>query len=228
MAKNKHREKKKRRIKYKNVFLVLGILVVIVIGIVALLSLHITNIYISGNTYLTDQEVIELAGLSNYPKTYSVIPFSLENKLEENIYIKDAKVTKKMFISVYITITENRPLFYNSYEEKTILLDGRDCSEKFNAPIVINYIPDTIYTQFVEEMSLVSEDIIERISEIKYDPNDVDEERFLLLMNNGNYVYLTLSKFSSINNYIDIVKKFGDKKGILYLDSGEYFKVLED
>ena len=226
MAKNK--VKKKRRIKYKNVFIFVSVLLVICISLFLLLSLRITNIYMSGNNYLTDDQIIEYAGLSNYPKNYSVIPFSLENKLEKNIHIKEAKVTKKMFTNVYIVVTENIPLFYNSFEEKTVLSDGRTYSDKLNAPIVINYIPDTIYDTFVEEMSLVSEDIIKRISEIKYDPNEVDDERFLLLMNNGNYVYLTLSKFSSINNYIDIVKKFGNKKGILYLDSGEYFKVLED
>ena len=46
-------------------------------------------------------------------------------------------------------------------------------------------------------------------------------------MNDGNYVYLTLDRFNNVNSYIDIIKKFGSKKGILYLDSGEYFKVLK-
>ena len=76
-------------------------------------------------------------------------------------------------------------------------------------------------------MLIVDLDVLERISEIKYDPNDVDSERFLLFMNDGNYVYLTLDRFNNVNSYIDIIKKFGSKKGILYLDSGEYFKVLK-
>ena len=46
-------------------------------------------------------------------------------------------------------------------------------------------------------------------------------------MNDGNYVYLTLNKFLKINSYLDIVKEFNNKKGILYLDSGEYFKILQ-
>ncbi|MBD9085093.1 cell division protein FtsQ, partial [bacterium] len=68
---------------------------------------------------------------------------------------------------------------------------------------------------------------LKRISEIKYDPNSVDEERFLFTMNDGNYVYLTLIHLEKINNYVDILKNFENKKGILYLDSGEYFKVME-
>lgn len=77
-------------------------------------------------------------------------------------------------------------------------------------------------------MRKVDIDILKRISEIEYNPNNVDSERFLLTMNDNNYVYLTLYKFESINSYIDIVKNLENKKGILYLDSGEYFKIMEN
>ena len=46
-------------------------------------------------------------------------------------------------------------------------------------------------------------------------------------MNDGNYVYLTLDKFNKIDKYLEIIKSFNNKKGILYLDSGEYFEVKE-
>ena len=74
-------------------------------------------------------------------------------------------------------------------------------------------------------MSSIDYDIIKRISEIRYDPNEVDDGRFFLMMNDGNQVYLTLNKFTKIDNYLDIIKEFDNKKGILYLDSGEYFEV---
>ena len=77
-------------------------------------------------------------------------------------------------------------------------------------------------------MRLVNIDILERISEIKYDSNGIDKERFKLTMNDGIYVYLTLLKFEKINNYDKIVSTLGDKKGILYLDSGEYFELFKN
>ena len=86
-------------------------------------------------------------------------------------------------------------------------------------------MPDNIYSDFLNSISSIDYDIVKRISEIKYDPNEVDEGRFLLTMNDGNYVYLTLNKFDKIDNYLDIIKEFDNKKGILYLDSGEYFEV---
>ena len=44
-------------------------------------------------------------------------------------------------------------------------------------------------------------------------------------MNDGNQVYVTVSKLDVLNKYIDIIKKLDNKKGILYLDSGNYFEV---
>ena len=84
--------------------------------------------------------------------------------------------------------------------------------------------------EFITKFLSLNMDVITRISEVKYDPNNVDNERFLLTMNDGNFVYLTLAYFDKMDSYVsirlDIISKYGEKKGILYLDSGEYFKIL--
>ena len=77
-------------------------------------------------------------------------------------------------------------------------------------------------------MSKIYSYSMRQISQIKYDPNDIDKKRFYLTMNDGNYVYLTLNKFERINNYLEIVKTFNNAKGVLYLDSGEYFKLFNE
>ena len=87
-------------------------------------------------------------------------------------------------------------LYYD--EDKTILLDGTEVTKLYSVPIVVNYIPDTIYEKFVKNIKKVDLEVLTRISEIKYDPNEVDEGRFLLTMSDGNYVYLTITKFKNI------------------------------
>lgn len=220
--------KKKRRIKVKAVLILLLFLILLGSILTGFLSRPITNIYISGNTYLSDQEVIDIAKLSNYPSAVKNMSMIVENRLEKNINIQSAKVNKKWFTKVYIEIEENIPLFYNDTVDKTLLFDGKEVTEMLDCATLVNYVPDTLYSKFVLEMKKVNREVLRRMSEIKYDPNDVDNERFLILMNDGNYVYLTLSKFNKINSYINIIKNFEAKKGILYLDSGEYFKILEN
>lgn len=217
--------KKKRRIKIKNVLLVLLFFIIILLCLAFLTDVKINNIVIKGNTLYSDWEIIEKAGLDDYPSSLKTLSSSIEKKLEKDDYIESASVERPSLTKIVIKIKENLPLFYYLPAEKTILADKTEVSDNFPVPTVINYVPDKIYSKFLKAISSVDYDIVKRISEIKYDPNEVDEGRFLLTMNDGNYVYLTLNGFDKIDDYLDIIKEFDNKKGILYLDSGEYFEV---
>lgn len=216
---------KRKKLKVFNIFLFICILLVTYIVIYFLLQIPITNIYISGNTILKDQEIIELAGIEDYPSTLKYNFFVIKKKLEKNKYILNAKVRTKWFTQVYIEVTENLPLYYYVSEEKTVLTDGSLTDDELDVPALINYVPDKVYALFVQEYKKINRDVTSKISEIKYDPNDVDDERFYLTMTDGNCVYLTLDRFEKLDSYLTIIKNFENKKGTLYLDSGEYFEV---
>ena len=70
--------------------------------------------------------------------------------------------------------------------------------------------------------------ILLKISEIEYVPNNVDSERFALKMNDGNLVYITLNKIEKINKYNSIYSSLDGKRGIIYLDSGDYVEIKEE
>ena len=220
--------KKKRRIKFKALFSFLIILFFLGIIFMFLFSSPITNIYINGNKILSDQEIIDIAKLSNYPSTFNNPAVLIKRRLKNNNLIYNASVKKKYFTRVYIEVVENIPLFYDSSNGKTIMFDKTTVNDILDCPVLINYVPDTIYDKFIDKMSELNDEVLQRISEIKYDPNDVDDERFLFMMDDGNYVYLTLSKLVSINSYVSIIKNFESKRGVLYLDSGEYFQILDN
>ena len=46
-------------------------------------------------------------------------------------------------------------------------------------------------------------------------------------MTDGNSVYITLTKLKMINYYNKVLTQLSGKKGILYLDSGNHFQVME-
>lgn len=217
--------KKKRKLKVKNLLIVLLIFIVILLGVAFLTDVKLNNIIVKGNSLYSDWEIIEMAGLSDYPSSLKTLSGTVEKRLEENDYIKSVQVTRPSLTKIVINVEENLPLFYYLPENKTILTDETEVTDNFPVPTVINYVPDNIYSDFLKSMSSIDYDIIKRISEIRYDPNEVDDGRFFLTMNDGNQVYLTLNKFTKIDNYLDIIKEFDNKKGILYLDSGEYFEV---
>ena len=220
-------KKKKLKLHYGRLFIAFLILALIIYIINTYLKFPIKNIYIYNNKIYSDQQIIDMAGLTDYPSIIGTSNLSIAGKLEKDIFIKKVKVTKRKLKEVHIEIEENYPLFYNSTSKKTILKDKSKVDTDVACPILVNYVPDTIYNDFLDKMTEIDRDVIDRMSEIKYDPNSVDEERFFITMDDGNYVYLTLLHFEKINNYVDILKNFENKKGILYLDSGEYFKVYE-
>lgn len=224
----KKKVKKRRRINYKRLtILILGIYLFITL-FVYFLELPIKNINIHNNQVLSDQTIIELAGISNYPSTFRFLSPIIKNKLEKSVYILEAKVYKKYLTEVHIEVVENKPLFFYKSRNKTILMDGQEVDDKFMVPTLINYVPNIKYNELIDKMKNIENDVLIRISEIKYDPNEVDDSRFFLSMNDGNYVYINIGRFENINNYIDIIKKFDNKKGILYLDYGNSFTIIED
>ncbi|MCI5677711.1 MAG: hypothetical protein MR263_02315 [Acholeplasma sp.] len=221
----KKRVKKRRRLKIGRILLAFFLLFLTIFVIYSILNLKITNIFISGNYYLSDQQIIDAASIGDYPSVIKGVK-QIKN-LKDNIYIKDVRVKVRKITQVYIEVTENRPLFYSIDMEKTVLLDGRTTSEKYPTPTLLNYVIDSVYPTFVKELGKLDIDILNRISEIKYEPNDVDDNRFLLLMTDGNYVYINNSTFYKLSKYMEIIRNFPNKKGVLYLDYGNNFEIIE-
>lgn len=219
------KQKKKRKLKIGKVILL--ILIIIVIGYIVwnTTDFSVQNIVIKGNTIYSDQEITEMANLENHPSVFTILPLSIAHTLEKNTYIEKATVTRS-FNKIVIQIQENKPIFYNLTLNKTVLYDETQVNANFPVPTLVNYVPDKKYKALIKNLKKIDSQIISRISEIKYDPNDVDENRFMLTMNDGNFVYITLNRFQKMNKYVEIIAQFDNQKGILYLDSGEYFKVL--
>lgn len=221
--------KKKIRIRILPIIIIIFIFTLLS-GSVYLLSLiPIKNIYISGNNYLKDQEIIELAKIENYPSFLKTRTKDMKKNIKKSPYVKSVTIKKKILGIVEIQIEEYNILFRKEENNKIVLEDKEELinNEKYQVPILLNYIPDIKYDSFIKGMNQVTPSIKNQISEIRYYPNLQDEDRFLLYMNDGNYVYLTLTKFKQINYYEDVLEKLDGKKGILYLDSGNHFKIME-
>lgn len=217
-----------RKIRYKRLVLFLLIVFVLVLILLKFLTLRITNIYVDGNVYFSDQEIIEMAKLSNYPSSFFTFSNRVKSNISKNQLIESAKVSKKSFTKIYINVVENRPLFYDQVNNKTVLKDGSTVDKKYNIPSLSNTVSNDIYNEFLSQFSMINYDVFNNISEIEYTPNSVDSKLFLFTMNDGNYIYVNLDRFESVNKYFDMIVNFNNHKGILYLDSGEYFKILEN
>ena len=223
---------KKTKIKLLHCLMVLLFFVALSFGIYYFVHLPIQNLIVEGTSYLKDDYILNLAGVRDYPSFYLISTRGIEDKLEESPYIQKAEVKREFFHVLVLDIKESKPLFINN-TNKTVVFSNKEevpVSEEidlFRIPRLINYVPDNKYRSFIKGMADIKTDILGKISDIEYQPNDYDKDRFLLYMDDGNMVYLTLTKFDMINYYNDVLSQLENRKGILYLDNGNHFQIME-
>ena len=223
---------KKRKLKIFNLLIILVVMAGIVLSVYFYLQIPIKNIIIKNNKYLNDDYIIDLAKIKNYPEYYKYSVRRIEKNISKSDYIEDVKVKRLFFHTLEITIKEKKPLFCRNQDNKIVFSDRSSILDNsnfviFRVPRVLNYIPNDKYRSFINGMDKINDDTLSKISDIVYDPNDIDTERFLLYMDDGNMVYLTLTKFKMINYYNTVLEQLENRKGILYLDNGNHFQIKE-
>ena len=218
----------KRKINYKGLITV-GIIVLLIVGIVFLYrSLYVKNIYVTGNKILTESEILEKTNLLSYPRLISVSEREIIDKLKENKIINTVKVKKSLFGKVVIEVSENK-ILYQDTNGKYMLSNKEEITldeTYLGVPTLINDCKE-VKDKFIDKLLLVNDGILMHISEIEYEPTDLDKERFMFYMSDTNYVYITLNKINLINSYNEIYPTLEGNKGILYLDSGNHFEIKE-
>ncbi len=220
-------KKRKRKERVKSLLWKFFLLLIFLFLLRQLFALRIRQIVVIGNDILSDQEVIDLAGIRNYPSTLKNSSAAIEKRILESDFIEKVTVKKKDFLTkVVIEVDENRPLFYYQVTNRYLLEDGRSIEGNYSLPILLNEVPSDILEELIRRMKDISLDVLEKMSEIRYYPEDANPKRFLIAMNDGNYVYITLTKFDNLNNYLEYLEGSNQKKGIFYLDSG-YLDVKE-
>ena len=218
-------KKKRIKIRWSKVIVLAVIITFAVLGIYLYTSIPVRTIYVTGNKILSENEVLKSTNLLSYPKIYTLSETMMEKDLLKNPLIKKAEVTKSLSGRVTISIIENKILYQDSANNIMLssgkIIENREIS---GIPTLINEVVD-VEDKFIDKMTLIKQDILIHISEIEYKPSDLDKERFLFYMSDGNYVYITLSKIDLINSYNEIYPTLEGKKGILYLDSGNHFEI---
>ena len=217
---------KKRKLNWKRVLILLLILYLIAMLLYTFFTMPIKNIYIKGTNLLTDNDIIEVANLKDYPAIFKISKSKLKKEISSLELVEDVDIKKTITGKLTITITEARPLFFNRTTNKVVLSNNKEVENNnyLGIPTLINRVPTDILSDFITALSEIDHDIIKMINEIEYDPNisndiTIDEYRFLLRMNDTNHVYVNIINMERLNDYKSVFATIGDLRGTVYLDS---------
>lgn len=225
----KTKKVKKKKLNFKKLLILILFLYLICYSLYYLFSRPISNIIITGNNFVSDNEIIEAAGLKNYPPAFTINKNKIKKKLLKINLIENVTISRNLKFEIKIRVTELKIDFLNLSNNKLILGNGTyiDYTNTYEGvPTLINYTPEDILKKFAIKLGKIDQSIISSISEIEYSPskNDngdvIDNTRFLLKMNDGNFVYTNISNCETLSYYQSIFASLNNKKGILNLDSG--------
>jgi len=235
-------KKVKRKIRIKGLLMILLTLYLIIMAFYYIFTLPIESIIIKGNYYTKDIEIIEKSKLKKNESLFKMNISKIKKNIKELNYISDVKIKRSLNKEVIIEVKEEKILFYNVLNNTYVLSNEEEISDDFVLGVasLINYVPKDIYLKLIKSFKEIDYSIISLISEIEYDPDlseeiIIDEERFLLKMNDGNYVYINIVNIEKLNRYMDAVAALETEElGIFYLDSSsknnvfKTFKAIEE
>ena len=229
-------KKKKKRLNIKRLIVFLLFIYLIIYGVQKLTSEPIKNIIITGNYYVSDNEIITAAGIKNYPAMMSLNITKIKKQILENPLISEVEIKRNLLFQLEINIKELKVICLDRTNNVLLLEDGSKVpnnNEYVGIPTLINYTKEEVLKDFLKGMAELDYGTISGISEIEYAPSMssdekvVDDTRFLLKMNDGNSVYINIYKLNNLKYYQKIYASLGDKTGILHLDSGSYLEEVK-
>lgn len=236
IPKLKQARKKKanrRLISYLSVFF---LLIGIVIYLQSPLS-YVKTINITGNSFLTDEDVIELSDIIETTNIWTVNKKKIEQNVVENEVIKSAEVKRVFPQTIDININEYKHIGYIKEEEDyyPIVGEGRIITSNVkavdgDAPLLVGFDQEEYLERMSIELNEVSDNILNLISEIHWLPTKDNDNQVMLYMNDGNIVNGTIRNFSDkMEVYPSIVAQLDPgNKGVIHLGVGAYFEEFSD
>lgn len=232
IPKLKQARKKKanrRLIFYLSIFFVL---ICIIVYVQSPLS-NVRTVEITGNHFVTKEDIIEKNNLSNKTNIWTINKKKMEENLLGNEVIKSVEVERKLPWTIVINIIEHEHVGYIKNEttyhpilDKGNILTSYESSIKGDAPLLIGFSEEKYLKSMAEELYQLPDSILDLISEIHWVPTKENKNKIILYMNDGFIVDGTIRDFAnkmdiypSIFSQIDL-----NKKGIIHLGVGVYFE----
>ena len=135
------KKKKKRVFKVKNIIILLFVFLGIVFLIYYGLTMPVKNVYISGNEILSDDKIMKISDLYEYPSFLLTSSRDISKNILNDPYVKGVKIHKKFGNVVEIVIQEYRVVC--SFGNKILLENGRFLENSYSVmdvPLLINVV----------------------------------------------------------------------------------------
>lgn len=197
---------------------------------------RIKAIKVEGNSYLTDKEIVETSGIQLNENFWDVNKEAAISAIEKNQEIHSAKVSRQLPNTIIITVNEYEYGAYvqNGKDYYPVLTNGTILKKKLgvipnSGPLLVSFKEGKVLQKVIEQLDLLSPEIMNSISEIHYNPSETEAYRITLYMNDG-YEVIANSKtlVKKMAHYPAIISQLSEEdKGVIDLEVGSYFRAYD-
>ncbi|WP_083249320.1 cell division protein FtsQ/DivIB [Bacillus solimangrovi] len=231
----KLKQQRKKRANRRFVFYItfFFVLIAIILYFQSPLS-KVSSIEVSGNRFISTEQIISLSGLSTSDNFWKVEKGKVSTLIENHDEVKKAIVDKQFINSVKILIEEYQRTAYLLHEGQfhpiletgEVLAPLEDAYIPSGAPILMNWEPSEALQEMAAELRKVPPSIQNHISEIHHTPTESDPLHVTLYMNDGREVSVTIRDFAEkMTAYPAIASRLKpEQQGVIHLEVGAYFK----
>lgn len=218
----------RRLVFYLSIFFVL---ISIIVYLQSPLS-NVKHIIITGNTYVTEKEIIEQSKLTTKTNIWTIDHKKIEKIIHNNPVIESVEVQRKLPSTVYIQVIEYKHIGYIQKESKIYPILGNGTilpvhTESIGeAPLILGFTEDEFLKNMVNELEKLPKSILNLISEIHWEPTDENKSKIYLYMNDGFIVDGTIRNFADkMQVYPSIASQLKQgSQGIIHIGVGAYFE----
>ena len=156
-------KKRKKKLNVRKLFVFILFFYLVGYGVYYILSEPVRNIIISGTTYINDADVIEVAGLKNYPAYSSLRNSKLKKKIKSLPLVEDVSIKRNLLFQLKIKIKEKKVICVYDDNNKILLSDGSQIDNDSNIvgiPSLVNYTKEDVLKKFLSGMGNLDYGII--------------------------------------------------------------------
>lgn len=195
---------------------------------------QVKDIVVVGNKSIDSQEILNIANIKINDKLPTIHPTLIKSRLEDNEIIKRAYIKKDLVTQkVYIQISEVSGLYYYENNNGIYLVDVENKIQRLNNadvnfPKFVDFF--NVKHEYIEditrELAKVKPSVLSQISEISYAPTKTFLNRFLLKMNDRNYIYMLSNNVAHKLNYYQELRRVipKDNPVDVFLENADYYK----
>lgn len=226
---------KKKKQKRRRIAMLIILLSLLFLGFIFSPASKVKKVTVKGCSLVDEESLIDnLSVKVNQDYFFKVSNSKLKKEVEKHIFVKNASIKKDIIGNITITIEENNAILYTYLDNILYIVDEdgiyeEDINQKLLSyvqryPQAINFNKDN-FKLLVKQYHKLPSVIKNQISSIIFEPDEKDQDKCKLEMDDGKIFYVRMDKMAeqlTSTNYYLVIQKYPNNKYYDFLGKNVY------